>query len=464
MDCWKASKPSVVMSKVNILIVDEDLPALRIPSSVLSQEGYEVHVARRPSDAIDHLGANPADLILFDLKTSKRRGVEISKVLKKAHSQIPFIVMTTPDAIGPAVEMIKKGAYGYLVKPLNYDELRLSVKKALEKHELRREVTELRSQLYDRLCFRNLVGKSKKMKEVFNLISMVAGSDSTVLVQGETGTGKEIVAKAIHFSSHRKEGPFVPVNCAAFPETLLESELFGHEKGAYTGAIARKKGTFELANGGTLLLDEIDVASPGTQVELLRVLEEREFRRVGGTETVRVDVRVIASTNGSLEKLVTDGTFRRDLFYRLNVIPITIPPLRDRLEDLPYIIEHLLHRFSVQHKKKAKRFSAEALGILYNCSWPGNVRELENLIDRLMVTCTDEVIIPRNLPTEIHLAAEKIDPPNKPPTTDLSLKEMEAKLIKEALEKTRGSRVRSAELLGISRKALWSKMKNHRIT
>ncbi|MBI4715636.1 MAG: sigma-54-dependent Fis family transcriptional regulator, partial [Nitrospirae bacterium] len=418
------------------------------------------------ASGLEFLRARVVDLVLCDLRIPGISGIDLVRQMKEERPNLPIIIMTAYGTVESAVDLLKLGVYDYLAKPLNYEKLSFLIAKALEQSRLLSEVESLRSQVQTRYHFQNLVGKSRKMQEVYDLVARVAATDSTVLLEGETGTGKELAARAIHHSGPRRKGPFIAVNCAVFPETLLEAELFGHEKGAFTGAISEKKGDFELADGGTLFLDEIGSASPAAQAELLRVLQDREFRRVGGTKTIRVDVRVIAATNQDLRQRVSAGQFRQDLFYRLHVIPMTLPPLRERHEDIPSLVDHFLRKIVPGAQRKI--LAPETLQVLYRHHWPGNVRELENLVERLVVTCDREVIPPEALPPEILWqgsgGSEGLGPMGRMPEVSpvgMTLEEHERELIRTTLERTGGSRKQTAEILGISRKILWRKMRRY---
>ncbi len=377
------------------------------------------------------------------------------------------IVMTGHGSIESAVEAMRKGATDYITKPVTLDQLRIVVKKALEVQRLQRENLLLRHQLKSKYRFENLVGTSSAMQQVFQLIEKVADAESTVLILGESGTGKELVARAIHFNSHRAEKSLIPVNCGAIPESLLESELFGHERGAFTGAARTRMGRFELANGGTVLLDEVGDMSPALQVKLLRVLQEHSFERVGGTKSIRVDVRIIAATNRNLEEAVTRGEFREDLYYRLSVIPLTLPPLRERKEDIPLLLQYFMDQFNRMRDRKLQGFSRNALHMLMNYHWPGNVRELENLVDRLVVLKGQGIIEPEDLPEKMRVTltpappASAVEIPEEGFCLDIAVREFERELILRALEKADGVKNKAAQLLGIKRTTLIEKLKRH---
>ena len=455
------------MAKPTILIIEDEVASLHVMADFLTEAGYEVIPISDGVEGLKVVQDNEIDLVLCDFKLPKISGLEFYKRAKKLKSHLPLIMMTAYSSVQSAVEIMKLGASDYLTKPLNYDELRLSVTKVLEQQELLREVRTLRDQVTERYGLGGIIGKSQPLQKVFQVIHAVADTDTTILIKGETGTGKELVAKAIHLHdrSRRKNKPFIAVNCAAFPRDLLESELFGHEKGAFTGAIAQRKGTFELADQGTLFLDEIGTANMAAQAELLRVLQEQKFRRVGGTKTVEVDVRLIAATNEDLVKKIQEGQFRQDLYYRFNVIPIEVPPLRERLDDLPNLIDHFFKKYSGRYHRELKSISSEALQLIYQYPWPGNIRELENLIERLIVTCPEKIITPQWLPLEYQSkqAGEIKSSPEEMLKTNQTLRDLERETIRKVLAQNKGHRGKTAEQLGISRKVLWSKMKEYHL-
>ncbi len=389
------------MAKKAILVADDEASHRMMLKAHLKEEGLEVIEASNGQEAIDLVSRHFYDLILMDIRMPVMDGMEALTRIKKISPAVPVIMMTAYGSINSAVEALKSGADDYLTKPLDMDELLLKVKKSLRYRQLEEENLLNRERLGMRFDFSNIIGKSPAMKELFETLTMVAPSDATVLLLGESGTGKEIVANALHQNSPRKDQAYITVNCAALPETLLESELFGHEKGAFTGAMARKKGRFELADGGTLFLDEIGEMSPATQAKILRVIQEKEFEAVGGTKAIQVDVRIIAATHKDLETEVKEGRFREDLYYRLNVVPITIPPLRNRKEDIPLLAEHFLRISSQKNNRDIKSLEPRVLDDLVRYPWPGNVRELENIIERMVIMSRGDLILIQDLPRDL---------------------------------------------------------------
>jgi two-component system response regulator HydG len=402
------------------------------------------------------------DLILMDIRMPRLDGMEALLRIKQVNPTIPVIMMTAYGSIDSAVKALQAGAADYLTKPLDSNELIVKVHKALRYHQLEEENVLYREQLGIRFDFSRIIGKSAKMRELFDMLATVAPTEATVLILGESGTGKEIIANAIHQNSPRRERSYVKVNCAALPETLLESELFGHEKGAFTGAIEKKKGRFERADGGTIFLDEIGEMSLTTQTKILRVLQEREFEPVGGTKTIKVDVRIIAATNKNLEEEVKRGKFREDLYYRVNVVPITIPPLRERAEDVPMLAAHFLRLYGEKNKRMLKGFADGVLDALMRYEWPGNVRELENIVERTVIMSRGDTITFADLPPAI---ANKQLPVTVVTQTSpaISLKDVERKTITKVLQQTGGNRTKAAVLLGITRKTLQNKIKEYGI-
>ena len=451
-----ASRPA---SKPRILVVDDELSMREMLRIVLHREGYDVVLAQNGRDAIERLQQEPIDLLLSDIRMPDVSGVEVLRAAKEINRDIVAFMMTAFASTDTAVEAMRLGALDYFTKPFNMDELRLKVRQHLETHKLKQENLLLKRALNTRHEFSSILGRSDAMQAVFSTIQMVANTSSTVLVTGESGTGKELVARAIHYNSLRRDRPFVAVNCGAVPETLLESELFGHLRGAFTGAHTNKKGLVEVAEGGTIFLDEIGEMTPTMQVKLLRVLQERRFRRLGGTEEVQADIRVIAATNQDLPKLVAEGRFREDLYYRLNVLAIPVPPLRDRVEDIPLLAEHFLQEFATQMGKSVRTVSAEALQLLEEHAWRGNVRELQNAIERAVALEHTESILPESLPDDVRRGRSALG--GLTPTAELpDLSEgfdLEAKgeefyrhYIALALERAGGVQVKAAELLGMS--------------
>ncbi|MEZ4223697.1 MAG: sigma-54 dependent transcriptional regulator [Polyangiaceae bacterium] len=434
-------------SKGSILVVDDEPNARTALAEILKEEGYSVETAADGFKALSRFEDFGPDLVLTDLKMPGMDGVELLKKLRNHVSDLPVVLMTAFGAVETAVSAMREGADDYLTKPLNTDELVLVLDRCLERLRLRRETHELRSQLAERYRFDTIVGSSPEMQEVFKSVAQVAPSRATVLLTGESGTGKELVAAAIHHRSPRHEGPFVKLHCAALAETLLESELFGHERGAYTGADRRREGRFEQANGGTLFLDEIGEITASTQVKLLRVLQEREFERVGGNQTIETDVRVIAATNRDLRLLVNEGKFREDLYYRLNVINIQMPPLRRRPSDIPALAMYFLERFAKENEKGTMTLSDAGLALLASYDWPGNVRELENVIERAVVLTEDNVVEPKHLPSELARQRSEDSAPRIPGS---AMADIERYAILKTLEAHGGSTSKAADVLGIS--------------
>ena len=392
-----------------ILIVDDEPNIRRVLEAVFSKDGYRVFVAENGKKALDVVSTEPdLDVMLCDLVMPDLNGVEVLEAAREINPGLSVVMITAHGTIKTAVDAMKLGAFDYVTKPFDMDEIKLVVKNALERSRLLAENIQLRQELKSRYRFDGVVGESGKMQEVYKIIERVAGSNATVLIRGESGTGKELVARAIHYNSPRSAKPFIAVSCAALPETLLESELFGHEKGAFTGAVGQKAGRFELAHQGTLFLDEVPEISPAMQVKLLRVLQERQFERVGGTRTLQVDVRLIAATNRNLEEAVASGAFRADLYYRLQVIQVFLPPLRERKTDIPPLVEHFIEKFNQQNGKNVKFVSQEAMELLMKYSWPGNIRELENAIERgvVLAEADSELITPDLLPLAIQRVSE----------------------------------------------------------
>jgi len=391
-------------------------------------------------------------------------GIEALTEIRKKSPLVPVLIMTAYASVKTAVEALKAGAFEYLTKPLDIDELKILIEKALELYHLRAENIALKERLGDRFDFSKIIGRSRKMKEVFDTLSLVAPTDATVLILGESGTGKELVANSIHHNSPRASQPFIKVSCAALPETLLEGELFGHEKGAFTGAIARREGRFQLAHRGTIFLDEVGEMSVTTQTKLLRVLQEKEFEPLGSTRTVKVDVRVIAASNKDLEREVKEARFREDLFYRLNVVPISLPPLRERKEDIPALATHFFAIYRDKNRKELKDISGKAMDLLMRYDWPGNIRELENCIERAVILARGEVIVPADLPPPIQaLSSWEQEMQGLELPSGISLQEVEKALILKTLEDTGGNRTRAAEILGINRRTLQNKLKEYGI-
>ena len=438
----------------DVLIVDNEARMCELLRAVLDGPDIATEVAYDGEDALAKFRARPFDVVITDLKMPKLSGLELLEIIKKESPQTEVVLMTAYATAQTAVDAMKKGAYDYLIKPFDMEELRLKVLRLLEKKKLEEENLNLRSQLKQRYRFENIIGSSGKMQDVFRLVEKVAQVDTTVLIRGESGTGKELIALAIHQNSPRAKHPFVAVNCAAIPENLLESELFGHERGAFTGADRQKKGRFELASEGTIFLDEIGDLPPSLQVKLLRVLQNRRFERLGGTESIPMRARIIAATNRNLEEELEKGTFREDLYYRINVFPIFLPPLRERKEDIPELVDFFLRKFAGNRQVS---ISPEAEKLLLAYRWPGNVRELENVIERAIILSGGGAILPEHLPPHLQ-AAEPAGPPQDIPETGIRLEEVERNLIRLALKKAAGNKSKAASLLGITRRKLYSMM------
>lgn len=448
------------MSVPHILVIDDE-PMMRVAiSDALSRERFRVKTAETALEGMELVKGQSFDVVITDLRLPKGSGLEVLKACKETSPETEVILITAYGTVETAVQAMKDGAYDYLTKPFSMDELVLLTKRCTKLRSLEAENLRLKEEIERQSRFQGIVGKSPPMQEVFELIEVVTQNTATVLIIGESGTGKELVANAIHHRSPRKDGPFIKVNCAALPETLLESELFGHEKGAFTGAIRQRKGRFELADGGTLFLDEVGEIPLSLQVKLLRVLQEREFERLGGAETLKVDVRIICATKRDLTEGVKKGTFREDLYYRLNVIPIYLPPLRKRKEDIPLLVDHFLRLYSQKMGRAEKGISEEALGLLMNYDYPGNVRELENAIERAVALGKGEAIGPSDLPITLREGKGLPPPPSSLPGRTLveALQEYEKACIMEALRRAGGMKGKAAELLGISRKTLWEKV------
>jgi DNA-binding NtrC family response regulator len=435
------------MTKGKILVVDDEASARTALAEILRAEGYEVETASDAFKALGRLDEFAPDVVLTDLNMPGIDGVELLRKVKEDDPERPVVLMTAYGGVEAAVSAMREGAADYLTKPLNIDELGIVLERAIERTKLRREASQLRNQVSARYSFDNIIGSSPEMQRVFKSVTQVAPSRATVLLTGESGTGKELVAAAIHHHSPRAGAPFVKLHCAALAETLLESELFGHDRGAYTGADRKREGRFEQANGGTLFLDEIGEISPSTQVKLLRVLQEREFERVGSNQTLRVDVRVVAATNRDLKEMIGAGRFREDLYYRLNVINLKLPSLRQRASDVPALALHFLKRYAADNGKFVRSISDLALAQIAAYPWPGNVRELENVIERAVVLAEGDTIEPSHLPLELAAASRRSGPPPIPGST---MDELERYAILKTMESVAGSTGKAAELLGIS--------------
>ncbi len=443
-----------------ILVVDDDSAHRMMLHAILSDEGYTAAEADDGTTAVKAVKEEFYDLILMDVRMTEMDGIEALEEIKKISPGIPILMMTAYPEVPAAVKTIKLGACDYLTKPLDTDELRLRIAKLLGHYALTEEQQQVKVHLSDTS---RLIGASERMQNLFETLALVAPTDTTVLILGESGTGKEIVADTIHTNSTRRAKALIKVNCAALPETLLESELFGHEKGAFTGAVARRKGRFEVADGATIFLDEIGELPLSVQVKLLRVLQEQQFEPVGSSKTTTVDVRVIAATNRNLEDEITQGGFREDLFYRLNVFPVYVPALRERKDDIQPLAEHFLGKYSTKHKRQIKGFAPQTLDLFMRYDWRGNIRELENTVERSIILCREEYITPQHLPATIQALAGELEADIPEVEAGITLKEMEKQLILSTLKQYNDNRTKSAEALGISRRSLQMKLKEYGI-
>jgi two-component system response regulator PilR (NtrC family) len=470
----KAPTPSPVATDhppSKILVVDDERSMRELLAIVLRREGHDVKLAESGRAAVALLEREPVDLLISDIKMPDMSGVDVLRAAKRLDADVIGIMITAFASTDTAVEALRMGAYDYLSKPFDVDELKIVVRNALERTQLRQENVLLKRALQSSHRFTDIIGRSAPMLAVFQLIETVAATNSTVLITGESGTGKELVARAIHFNSLRRDRPFVALNCGAVTETLLESELFGHMRGAFTGAAVNKKGLVEIAEKGTIFLDEIGEMSPLMQVKLLRVLQERKFRRVGGTEEIEADIRIIAATNRDLTRMVADGKFREDLFYRINVIPVHLPPLRERQEDIVLIAEHFVEKFSRQMGKDVKGLSRDAVEWLRKYSWPGNIRELENAMERAVALEPTPMILPESLPPHVlgatgtngsgALAGEPL--PASGFDLEQHVQEIEREYIAEALRRAGGVKMKAADLLGMSFRSFRYYMKKYNL-
>ena len=451
-----------------ILVVDDETNYLTVMEALLGEAGYEVLTAQSGPVALKIAARTDLDLVLTDMKMPKMSGIELLEELHRLYPQLPVVMMTAYGTVEKAVTAMKKGAFDYLLKPFKNEEILVTIAKALEHRHLIIKNLLLTQELEKKYGFPNIVAKSKVMEEILALVKRVAASRATVLVTGESGTGKELVARAIHQCSARAQKPFISVNCAALTESLLESELFGHERGAFTHAVAMRKGRFELADGGTLFLDEVAEMSPGLQVKLLRVLQEMEFERVGGTRTIKVDVRLVTASNRELREEVEAGRFREDLFYRLHVVHLHIPPFCQRQEDIPLLTVHFINKFVQENLRDKVRITPEAEKLLLKYPWPGNVRELENVMERAVILCANHLITPQDLPGELapseveaKLEIDRFIPLHTP--LPEALEAIEEQMIRRALELSGQVQVRAAEMLGITKSLLQYKLKKYHL-
>ena len=452
-----------------ILVVDDESNYLTVMETLLGEAGYEVLTAPSAIEALKISAAADLDLVLTDMKMPKMTGIELLEKLQHLQPDLPVIIMTAFGTVEKAVSAMKKGAFDYILKPFKNEEIMVTIAKALKHRHLILTNRLLNQELEKKYGFPNIVGESRVMEDILALVKRVAASRATVLITGESGTGKELIARAIHQCSNRAAKSFISVNCGALTETLLESELFGHERGAFTNAVAMRKGRFELADGGTLFMDEVAEMSQGLQVKLLRVLQEMEFERVGGARTIKVDVRVVAASNRDLKEEVEAGRFREDLFYRLNVVHLHLPPLRQRQEDIPLLAAHFIKKYVQENLRDKTRITPEALQVLIHYAWPGNVRELENVMERAVILCSHNTISPQDLPAELapapaepRLDIDRFIPLNTP--LPEALDAIEEQMIRRALEKSGQVQVRAAELLGITKSLLQYKLKKYHLT
>ena len=448
------------METYEILFVDDDQQILEIVSTYLSRFGYVVDTVNNGPAAIEKIHQRDYAVVFTDLIMPEISGLDLLKSVKRSNPATEVVIVTGYGTIESAIEALKLGGYDYLQKPINFERLKILIQRILEKRKLLLENIQIKQRLKDRFSFDQLVGKSPKMQQIYEIIDRISTGSPTVLIQGESGTGKELVANVIHQNSVRRDKPFIPVNCGAIAEGLLESELFGHVKGAFTGAIKDNIGLFKAADGGTLFLDEIAEVPPALQVKLLRALQERKIRPVGDTHEFGIDVRVIAATNRELEHAIENKTFRKDLYYRLNVISVHLPPLREIKEDIPHLVQHFMKKFSKETHRQVARVAPEALDLLMSYDWPGNVRQLENIIERAFALGEGDMICVKDLPSEIR----NMDRQMNISDANLNLVENEKVLIKRALQQTLGNKAEAAQLLGINITTVYRKMEKYRIS
>jgi two-component system response regulator HydG len=443
----------------SILVIDDDRAHRTMLRTLLGGWGYEVEEADDGARAIEKVYEKPFDLVLMDVRMAEVSGLEALPEIRRFNPAIPIIIMTAYSSVETAVEALKKGAYDYLTKPLDFEELRLAIDRAMDHGRLKEENRILKETLGAGFDTGDIIGRSRAMVELLETVALVAPTEATVLITGESGTGKELIAGAIHFNSPRRKQPFVKVNCAAITETLLESELFGHEKGAFTGADRRREGRFRLAHGGSIFLDEISEMSVAMQAKLLRVIQEKEIQRVGGEEILKVDVRVIGATNRDLQERIRAGWFREDLYYRLNVVPLHVPGLRERREDIPLLAQHFLMTFAEKNSKPVKGFTPQAMDAIVRYDWPGNVRELMNAVERGVILCRGEYVSEKDLPFPLREEASR--EPELAGAKDLPLEEVERATILQTLESSSGNKSEAARRLGITRRTLHKKLKKY---
>lgn len=446
-----------------ILIIDDDPAMVQVISDICQERGHQTIAYSSGQKALDSLSTHAPQLVITDVRMDKIGGLDVLRECKEVLPGTPVIMITAYKQLEIGIEAMKTGAYDYITKPFKVDELQLSIQRALDHQHDRREIRNLRQIVKEKYRFENIIGTSHRMQEIYNLIAKVADTDSTILIQGESGTGKELVARALHFNSHRQHQPFVAINCSALPENLLESELFGHKKGAFTGAVQDKIGLFEEAELGTIFLDEVNSMAVSLQTKLLRVLQERQIRRVGETKNIPINVRVLAATNESLHDKIKTGNFREDLYYRLAVIPIEMPALRERLDDIPLLVQHFLGKNAAQTGTEAKRIDQKALDLLQGYRWQGNVRELENAIERACALCDDGLIRIQDLPPQVvrQASTPQSETTGLLPvgqTLDEYIRDQERRYIEETIRFTASSREKAAKMLGISMATLYRKL------
>ncbi len=452
-------------SDFRILVVDDEKIQREMLQGFLVKQGFQATASADGRKALDEFRKEAVPLILTDYRMPEMDGIQLLREIRRIDAEAVVVLMTAYGTIETAVAAMKEGAYDYITKPIDLDELLLMVRRVEKEWKTQRENQDLKAHLNEKFKVHFIVSHSRQMEEALNMVGRVAGSSATVMILGESGTGKELIARAIHYAGPRAERPLIKVNCAALPENLLESELFGHEKGAFTGAMSRRIGRFEQAHQGSIFLDEIGDLTPALQVKLLRVIQEKEFERVGGNQTIRVDVRIIAATNRNLEESIAKGVFREDLYYRLNVVTLRLPTLRERKEDIPLLIDHFLRKYGEENKRRMSGVSKEAREILLRYDYPGNVRELENIVERAVVLCRGDLITSQDLPLNLREGKSEISLglDRKGRTLPDTLEEVERQLIQKALEKGGGVQTKAAEELGISERVLRYKMKKYKI-
>ncbi len=447
--------------KRTILLVDDDRAHRTMLKANLAGDGFAIIEADDGDQVLDIIDEHQIDIILLDMKMARMDGLATLTALKEAGNLVPVIVITAFSSVETAVVAMRRGAFDYVTKPIDTDELEIVIAKALHVEDLKQENKQLKERLHQHFSFTNIIGQSKAMQDMFATLSMVAPSDATVLIGGESGTGKELIAGAIHENSLRKDKPFIKVNCAALHDNLLESELFGHEKGAFTGASEQRKGRFEQAHNGTLFLDEIGDMTLPTQAKILRVLQEGELERLGGSKVIKVDVRLLVASHRDLAAMVKSGDFRQDLFFRLCVIPVVLPPLRDRTSDIPDLSHFFLKRYTEKNKKDIRSIHPLSLNILMQHDWPGNIRELENCMERAVILCHGEQITPAELPPQLQPKTTQTETSLPVSSNGLTLRDMEREMIKNVLAQTNGNKSQTAKKLGIARQTLQNKIKDY---